>query len=93
LFAHFAKLRDISILFQANIVDLNMHDGQGGFIHEREAKIQHINVSNAETESNGHTSRLEPTEWVETTRSLRMEVKSYRVDNEKIMKEHVEKNR
>jgi hypothetical protein len=47
-------------------------------------------MGNAETESNGHRSKVEPVELVETMRSLQKEVQSYRVDNERMMRAHEE---
>jgi hypothetical protein len=64
----------------------DMEDAQGSYIHEEEVKGLHVNMGNAETESNGHRSRVEPVELVETMRSLQKEVQSYREDNERMMR-------
>jgi predicted RNase H-like nuclease (RuvC/YqgF family) len=69
-----------------------MKDAQGAFSHEKEAKGQNISVGDEETKSNGHRSRVEPTKLVQSMRCLRMEVQSYRADNEKIMRAQEEQN-
>ena len=51
-----------------------MEDAKRSYNHEREAKGQNISVGTDETKSNGHRSIVEPTKWVETMRSIRMEV-------------------
>jgi hypothetical protein len=55
-------------------------------VREKE-KSQNISLGNEEIKSNGHGSRVKPTELVETMRSLRMEMQIYRADNENIMTE------
>jgi hypothetical protein len=55
--------------------------------HDKEAKGKNIIVGNAETESNGYRSRVEKENLVETMRSLKIEVQSYKVDNERLMRE------
>jgi hypothetical protein len=61
----------------------DMDDAQGSYSHEDEIRGLHVSMGNAETESNGHRSKVEPVELVETMRSLQKEVQSYRVDNER----------
>jgi hypothetical protein len=53
----------------------DMEDSQGSYNHEDEIIGLHINLGNAETESNGHRSKVELVELVETMRSLQKEVK------------------
>jgi hypothetical protein len=48
---------------------------------------QNTRVGNAETESNGHKGRGEKETLIETVRSLKIEVQSYKVDNERLMRE------
>jgi hypothetical protein len=48
----------------------DMDDAQGSYNHEDEIIGLHISLGNVETESNGHRSRVEPVELVETMRSL-----------------------
>jgi hypothetical protein len=69
-----------------------MEDAQRTYSHKKEAKGQNINLGNEETKSNGHRSRVEPVELVETMRSLRMGVQSYRAYNEKIIRVQEEQN-
>ena len=59
-----------------------MEYAQGSFIHREEFRGLHINMENAETESNGRRYRQDRV----TMRSLHREVKIYRYDNERIMK-------
>jgi hypothetical protein len=59
-----------------------MEDAKGAYSHEIDSKGQHISVGNAKTKSNGHRNRVDPTKWVETMKSLRMEVQIYRSRNE-----------
>ena len=59
-----------------------MENAQGSYNHEKEIRGLHVNMGNAETESNGRRGRQEPV----TMRSLQREVQSYREYNENIMK-------
>jgi hypothetical protein len=59
-----------------------MEYSQGSYSHEEEIIGLHVNIGNAEIESNGRREKSEPV----TMRSLHREVKIYRVDNERIMK-------
>lgn len=61
-----------------------MESGEGTFIHERKSKGHHISVENTDIQSNGHRSKVEPIELIETVRSLSMEVHSHIVYNENI---------
>jgi seryl-tRNA synthetase len=69
-----------------------MEEGEGAFSHEREAKGQNINIGNAETLSNGHRSRGEQETLIETVRNLRIEVQSYKVENQNMMREQNQVN-
>jgi hypothetical protein len=64
-----------------------MEEGEGASSHDKEAKGQNIRVGNAETESNGHKGRGEQETLIETVRSLKIEVQSYKEDNERLMRE------
>jgi hypothetical protein len=55
-----------------------MDDAQGYYNHEEEVRCLHVNVVNAETESNGRRGRVEPIETTDTMRSLQKEVWSYK---------------
>jgi hypothetical protein len=70
----------------------DMEDAQGSYNHEDEIKGLHISMGNVETESNGHRSKVEPMELVETMRSLQKEVQSYREDNERLIRAQEEQN-
>jgi hypothetical protein len=43
-----------------------MEDSQGSYNHEDKIKGLHISLGNANTESNGHRSKLEHVELVDT---------------------------
>ena len=62
-------------------------EGERAFSHEKEATCQNISVGNAKTKSNGHKNRGEHKTLLETMRSLNIEMQSYKVDNEKMMRE------
>jgi hypothetical protein len=64
-----------------------MEEGEGASSHDKEAEGQNIRVGNAETESNGHKGRGEQETLIETVRSLKIEVQSYKEDNERLMRE------
>lgn len=53
-----------------------IEEGEGAFIHEREAKCQNISFGNVEIESNRHVSKVEPKSIIETVGSSRIEVQS-----------------
>jgi hypothetical protein len=60
-----------------------MEEGEGASSHDKEAEGQNIRVGNAETKSNGHKGRGEKETLIETMRSLKIEVQSYKADNER----------
>ena len=64
-----------------------MEEGEGASSHDKEVKGQNINVGNADTESNGHQARGEQETLIETMRSLKIEVQSYKEDNERLVRE------
>ena len=51
-----------------------------------------IRVGNVETESNGRRFQETPPDFAATMRSLRVEMQSYRADNERLVKAQEEKN-
>ena len=53
---------------------------------------QNIHVGNSETDSNGRTLQETPPYFSATMRSLRVEMKSYREDNETLVKAREEQN-
>jgi hypothetical protein len=66
-----------------------MEEGEGTFSDDKEANSQNIGVGNAKIESNGHKSRGEQETLIDTTRSMQIEVQSYKVDNERLMREQI----
>jgi hypothetical protein len=64
-----------------------MEEVKGASDHEKEAKGQNISVGNAETESNRHKDRAEQETLIETMTILKIEVQSYKEDNEILMRE------
>jgi hypothetical protein len=65
-----------------------MDDAQGYYSHKDEILGLHISLGNAETKSNGHKSGVELMELIETMRSLHKEVQSYKVDNERLIRDY-----
>jgi len=63
-----------------------MEYAQRYYSHEEEVIGMHVVMGNVEIDSNGRRDRQDPV----TMRSLHREVKSYRDDNERIMKAHEE---
>jgi len=63
-----------------------MEEAQRTYSHEAESKVLNIIFGNEETEYNGHRSKVETVELVETVRILRVEVWIYRDDNEIIIR-------
>jgi len=55
-----------------------MEDFHGYYKHEEEVRGLHVSMGNTKIDSNGHRSRMEPVDLVETMRSLQKEVKIYR---------------
>ena len=64
-----------------------MEEDEGASSHDKEDKGQNTRVVNAETESNGCKGKGEHETLIETVRSLKMEVQSYKEDNERLMRE------
>ena len=59
-----------------------MNDVQDPYEHEEDVMGENFRVGNAETESNGRRFEETPPDLVATMRSLRVEMQSYREDNE-----------
>jgi hypothetical protein len=68
-----------------------MDEGEGASSHDKEAEGQNTRVGNAETKSNGSKGKGEQETLLEMVRSLKMEVQSYKVDNERVMRENSDK--
>ena len=69
-----------------------MEEGEGASSHDKEAKGQNTRVGNAETESNGCKEKGEQETLLEIVISLKMEVQSYKADNERLMREKIQIN-
>ena len=63
-----------------------MYDAQDPYEHEADAMEENIQVGNVETESNGRKYQETPPDFVATMRILRVEMQSYREDNERMIK-------
>ena len=63
-----------------------MNDAQDPYEHEEDVMGENIQVGNAETESNGRRFQDTPPDFAATMRSLRVEMQSYRADNERLVK-------
>jgi hypothetical protein len=71
------------------MITRDMEDFQGSYNHEEVIGI-HVSMGNEDIESNGHKSRVETVEMDETMQILQKEVHIYRVENERIMRDHEE---
>jgi hypothetical protein len=64
-----------------------MEEGEGASSNDKEVEGQNTRVGNAETESNGCKEKGEHETLIEIVRTLKMEVHSYKEDNERLMRE------
>jgi FtsZ-binding cell division protein ZapB len=64
-----------------------IREGEGASSHEKEAEGQNTKIDNVEIESNRRKEKGEQEMLIETVRSLKMEVQSYKEDNERMMRE------
>ena len=69
-----------------------MDDAQDPYELEIDAMGENIQVDNAEIESNGRRNQETPPDIAGTMRSLRVEMKSYKEDNERKINAQEEKN-
>ena len=69
-----------------------MNDAQDLYEHEEDVMGENIRVGNADTESNGRIFQETPPDFAATMRSLRVEMQSYRADNESLVKAQEEQN-
>ena len=70
----------------------NMNDAQDPYGLKADGMRENIQVGNDETNSNGRRYQETPPDIVATMRSLRVEMQSYREDNERMIKAQEEKN-
>jgi hypothetical protein len=64
-----------------------MEEVEGAYSHDKEAEGQNTRIGNAETKSNGCKGRGEQETLLETVKILKIEVKSYKAYNERVMRE------
>jgi hypothetical protein len=64
-----------------------IEEGEGASSHDKEVEGHNNRVGNAEIESNGRKEKGEQETLIEMVRSLKMEVQSYKEDNERLMRE------
>jgi hypothetical protein len=69
-----------------------MEEGEGASSHDKEVEGQNTRVGNVEIESNGRKEKGEQETLIETIRSLKMEVQSYKEENERLMREKIQIN-
>jgi len=55
-------------------------------------KVRYVSLGNEKIESNGSICKLEPKGLIETMKILIMEVKSFKIDNERIIISQQQKN-
>jgi hypothetical protein len=64
-----------------------MEEGEGASSHDKEVERQNTRIGNVETESNERKGRGEQEILLETMKSLKIEVQSYKENNEMLMRE------
>ena len=74
------------LLFGSAMRTYIMNDAQDPYEHEEDVMGENIRVENAEIESNGRRFQDTPPDFTATMRSLRVEMQSYRADNEILVK-------
>jgi hypothetical protein len=62
-----------------------MEEGEGASSHDKEAEGHNTRVGNAETNSNGREGKGEWETLIDTVRRLKIEVKRYKEENERLM--------
>ena len=63
-----------------------MNDAQDPYELGEDSMGENFQVGNAETESNGRIYQNTPPDFAATMRSLRVEMQSYKADNERLVK-------
>jgi hypothetical protein len=64
-----------------------MEEGEGASSHNKEVEGQNTRVGNAEIECNGCKGKEEQETVIETVRSMKMELQSYKENIERLMRE------
>ena len=67
-------------------------DAHNPYDHEEDVMGENVRVRNDETDSNGRRYQDTPPEFATTMRILRVEMQSYRADNEKLVKAQEDHN-
>ena len=67
-------------------------DAHNPYDHEEDVMGENIRVGNAETKSNGRIFQDTPPDFATTMRGLRVEMQSYRANNERLVKAQKEQN-
>ena len=79
-------------VFGSSMRTYNMTDAHDPYEFEVDAMGENIQVENVETKYNGRRYQETPIDIVATIRSIRVELKIYREDNERMIKDQEEKN-
>ena len=74
------------LVFGSAMRAYNMNDAHDPYEHKADAIGENIRFGNAEIDSNGRRYQETPPDIPATMRSLRVEMKSYREDNERMIK-------
>jgi hypothetical protein len=69
-----------------------MEEGKRASSHDKEVEVQNTRVGNAKKNYNGRKGKGEQETLIETVRSLKMEVKRYKEENERVMREKIQIN-
>jgi hypothetical protein len=69
-----------------------MEEGEGTSSHDKEVEGQNTRFGNAETEPNGCKGKGDQETLIEMVRILKMEMQSYKEDNEILMREKIKIN-
>ena len=69
-----------------------MNDAQDPYEHEEDAMGENVRAGNAEIKSNGRILQETPPNFAATMRILRVEMKSYKLDNERLVRAQEEQN-
>ena len=64
-----------------------MEEGEGASSHDMEVEGKNTKIGNAETKSNIRKSRGEQETFLKTVKTLKIKMQSYKVDNERLMRE------
>ena len=83
------RLQVYNLVFHNQDCTLNMEGIEMSRSLREEVRQKNISIENEETKSTGHRVNLESMELVETMKSMRMELQSCKVDNERMLRAQV----